>query len=148
MFNRDECRNGSAVNGREFIRHPDGIPLQVEPVPGSRACGADVARFGGLEFVTGEAHDPGTELLLRIPVVDPGFETRARVAWCESTDHGYLVGVNFLDAEDAFRSRMMEQICAIEAYRREMESVEGRTLTGNQAATEWIGKVGGRFPDP
>jgi hypothetical protein len=41
---------------------------------------------------------------------------------------------------------MVEQVCSIERYRRLMESEEGRVLTRDEAAQEWIAKYAGRFP--
>ena len=86
-------------------------------------------------------------LHLRIETVDPPFEADARVAWCRSEGDGYLVGVEFLDAADAFSSRMVQQVCSIENYRQEVREREGRDLATNDAAKEWIEKYAGRFPD-
>lgn len=36
------------------------------------------------------------------------FESVAKVAWCRETEHGYELGVEFLDQDDAFRARMVE----------------------------------------
>jgi hypothetical protein len=59
-----------------------------------------------------------------------------------------LVGVQFLDAQAAFRSRMVQQICSIENYRKHVRREEGRTLSTQDAAAEWIAKFAGRFPNP
>jgi hypothetical protein len=56
--------------------------------------------------------------------------------------------VQFLDAADAFRARMVEQVCSIERYRREVRRREGRVLSGQEAAEEWIREHAARFPDP
>jgi hypothetical protein len=42
---------------------------------------------------------------------------------------------------------MVEQVCAIEQYRGEVLENEGRELTAQEAAAEWIGRYAGRFPD-
>lgn len=108
---------------------------------------ADVS-YGGLSFHCAQPHRPGTELLLRIPYLEPPFETRARVAWRRREEGGYRIGVRFLAEDDAFRARMVEQICAIESYRKEVYSREGRSLTATEAAQEWIERHAARFPDP
>lgn len=133
---------------RKYIRHPVDVPLEVEDVsgdPGSQV--ADVS-FGGLSFLGARARKRGSELLLRIPYLEPPFEVRARVAWCRRENDGYRIGVRFLAEEDAYRSRMVEQICAIESYRKEVHHREGRILTTAQAAQEWIERFAARFPNP
>ena len=58
------------------------------------------------------------------------------------------LGVEFLDRRDAFRARMVEQVCHIENYRKTVYHTEGRVLAGKEAALEWIGKYAAHFPDP
>jgi c-di-GMP-binding flagellar brake protein YcgR len=133
---------------REFLRHTANVPLEVEKVGGSgtlRETGVNVSR-GGLAFESAACPEIGTILQLRIPTVQPAFEARARVVWCRSESEKYLVGVQFLDAEAAFRSRMVQQVCSIEKYRRDVHQQEGRALTPEEAATEWITRFAGRFP--
>jgi hypothetical protein len=132
---------------REFLRHTANVPLEVEKVGGSVAVkkGVNVSR-GGLAFVSTACPEIGEVLQLRIPTVEPAFEARARVVWCRPESENFLVGVQFLDAEAAFRSRMVQQVCSIEKYRRDVQSQEGRALTPEEAATEWITRFAGRFP--
>jgi hypothetical protein len=134
---------------RTFIRHTAGVPLEVTCVPGSPASTLQSVNVstGGLSFVSDEHHALGAIIQVRIPTVDPPFEARARVVWIKPEGDGYCVGVEFLDANDAFRSRMVEQVCAIEQYRGEVLENEGRELTQQEAAAEWIGRFAGRFPD-
>jgi len=40
----------------------------------------------------------------------------------------------------------VEQICHIEQYKRDMRDQEGRELTGEQAAYEWIERFAAEFP--
>jgi len=134
---------------RTFIRHTAGVPLEVSCLPGSPASTLQSVNVstGGLSFVSDEHHALGAIIQVRIPTVDPPFEARARVVWIKPEGDGYCVGVEFLDANDAFRSRMVEQVCAIEQYRGEVLENEGRELTPQEAAAEWIGRFAGRFPD-
>lgn len=132
---------------RAFIRHTAGVPIEVRAVPGSasRVLESVNVSDGGLSFVTDERLEAGGTIEVRIDV-DPPFEARARVAWIRPEGDAWCVGVQFLDAADAFRARMVEQVCAIERYRREVEAAEGRMLTPQEAAAEWIGRYAGRFP--
>jgi hypothetical protein len=72
----------------------------------------------------------------------------ARVTWCHRSNSHFAIGVEFLDSAEAFRVRMIEQICHIESYQREVEQREGRQLTAEQAAAEWISRHASSFPDP
>ena len=57
------------------------------------------------------------------------------------------MGVELLEKEEAFRTRMIEQICHIEHYKNEVYKTEGRELSGEEAALEWINKFAHTFPD-
>ena len=78
----------------------------------------------------------------------PMFETKARVVWCSAREGRFELGVAFLDPEDAFRARMVEQVCHIENYKKVVYQAEGRLPTAEEAAMEWIGKYASQFPDP
>lgn len=43
--------------------------------------------------------------------------------------------------------RLIEQACYIEEYRKEVFSQQGRQLSEEEAAKEWIDKYAGIFPD-
>jgi hypothetical protein len=43
---------------------------------------------------------------------------------------------------------MVEQVCHIEQYKRSAKDNEGRELTSEQAATEWIARHAADFPNP
>lgn len=134
---------------RLFIRHTADVPIEVRTVrEGARAKrrGVNVS-FGGLAFESDEPAAPGTTVEVRIPEVEPPFEARARVVHCEPEGDHYCIGVQFLDAGDAFRVRMVEQVCSIERYRRTVREREGRELTREEAASEWIRENAERFPD-
>ena len=70
----------------------------------------------------------------------------ARVAWCKEGEQDYELGVEFLDPDDAFRMRMVEQVCYIQQYTNDVAKQEDRHLTREEAAVEWIAKYAGEFP--
>ena len=133
---------------RRFIRHTADVPIEVRTVKGQPAHRQPAINIseGGLSFVSEEDIPVGTTIDIRIAEVDPPFEARARVVWARADDDGHCIGVQFLDADDAFRARMVEQVCAIDRYRREVEAEEGRVLSRDEAAQEWITRFAGRFP--
>jgi len=55
------------------------------------------------------------------------------------------VGVEFLDQDILFRLRMVEQICHIEQYRRTVRESQGRVLSSQEAAIEWIERYAEAF---
>jgi hypothetical protein len=134
---------------RQFIRHPAQIPIEV-----SAGNQLDHALFnvrnvslGGLAFQSDAELQLGTMVEVRIPFVQPMFESKARVAWCSARDRGNELGVEFLHPDDAFRGRMVEQVCHIENYKQAVYQAEGRVLSAEEAAHEWISKHAANFPD-
>lgn len=131
---------------RRFIRHPSDIPIEV--LRGQHANAAPSLRdvsHGGLCFRIPEAVPVGDLITVRIALTRPAFEVEARVIWCLSDGSAWQVGVEFVDPDDQFRTRMVEQICHIEQYRREQQQA-GRRLTAHEAALEWIKKFAHAFP--
>ncbi|HFD32551.1 MAG TPA: PilZ domain-containing protein [Gammaproteobacteria bacterium] len=133
---------------RRYIRHPSDIPIEVDLVESHDHITENLVNVsvGGLSFHSKERLSIGKILKIKISFVQPAFETKAKVVWCEYSENNYEIGVELLDQEDAYRTRMVEQVCHIEHYKREVESVEGRQLSGAEAAVEWIQKFGHEFP--
>jgi hypothetical protein len=136
---------------RQFIRHPTDVPIQIQYSPEGGYVGQNTRNvsFGGLAFSSDTAIEPETLITLRIPNLEPAFEVAAaRVAWCQEEGSRYVVGVQFLDSEVAFRVRMVEQVCHMESYRRLVQQQEQRQLTADEAVGEWISRYASSFPNP
>lgn len=134
---------------RQFIRHPVSIPIIWEfPESAPAVYESSNVGIGGLTFSCTRPFKAGTSLRLRIDCVNPPFETQARVAWCHSQENGFELGVEFMSEDDAYRVRMVEQICHIEDYRRQVDRLEGRKLSMREAAEEWISRYAPGFPNP
>ncbi|TCS43079.1 PilZ domain-containing protein [Reinekea marinisedimentorum] len=133
---------------RHFIRHPTDIPINCimrDHYYCVRNALLDVSA-GGLSFVTDNYIPPGESIHVNIYVQDPNFEADCDVKWCRRVDSCYHVGVKFKDSAEAFSFRMVEQVCHIEHYKRKVESEEGRELSSEQAAEEWIARYAPKFP--
>jgi hypothetical protein len=133
---------------RRFIRHPINVPIEVSV---GQTCAEDTTHtsnigVGGLAFHFDQKLQPGTMVHIKIPYVHPAFETDAKVIWCRERLHGMDLAVEFLTVDDAFKARMIEQICYIENYRCMVKSNESRSLTVEEAAIEWISKYAAGFP--
>lgn len=133
---------------RNYIRHPSDIPIEFrhEPVSALETPHLQDVSRGGLSFTSHTPVEVETVIRVRIPYVEPAFEAPCRVSWCNTQDDHYVVGVEFLEAEDEYRARMVEQICHIEHYKKEVLAREGRELSGEEAAREWIHKYAKDFP--
>lgn len=133
---------------REFIRHPSNIPIEcrvAEREPHRRARLKNVSE-GGLCFQSGQALRRGTRIQITIPVREPAFETTGTIAWCRRVNGHYDVGVQFADANTEFSVRMVEQICRIHQYQKDVLEKEGRELSSAEAALEWVAKYAKDFP--
>ena len=133
---------------RRFIRHPSSMPIHFDLHGDRRDCRQYLRNVseGGVCFSTGVELDPGTCLRLRIPVFGQQFEIDATVAWCRHDPSGYEVGVRFEHSQDRFSARMVEQLVYIEDYRRRVEREEGRRMSSEQAAREWVERFADKFP--
>ena len=135
---------------RDYIRHPSDIPIEV--IAGKVEAGEiqtmhDISN-GGLSFTSDTALPEGSVIRIRIGLVEPVFEAPGRVVWCRGQNGAFTIGLEFLDQVDLFKARMVEQVCHIEHYKRHVLAQEGRVLTNQEAALEWIGKHAQNFPDP
>ena len=129
---------------RQYMRHPIGIPIEVSPET-KRGKTTSIGS-GGLAFRADHDFEPGMLVHVKIPLVSPVFDSDARVVWCRPAGSGFELGVEFLDADDAFKARMVEQLCHIENYRHAVRRSEGRDLSAEEAARECIAKYAAVFP--
>ena len=102
--------------------------------------------LGGLAFMSQTPLEVLQRVRICIPLLPQDNHLVGNVVWCEKHTRGYEVGIEFEKSRDVFRLRMIEQICHIEHYRKEVERLEGRMLTSQEAAGEWIPKYAGDFP--
>ena len=135
---------------RSYIRHPSGMPISVRPDETNAGSPKSLNNIGlgGLSFTSQAPLIPGAMVSLSVSIPHGEVESRGRVAWCHERLEGFEVGVEFMDAGDFYTVRMVEQVCHIENYRGEELEQQGRKLTCEQAAEEWIKKYAADFPAP
>lgn len=133
---------------RSYIRHPSDVPIELLPADqlSDNSSRIKDVSIGGLSLKSDMALKLGTLIKIKIPLVEPTFETVAVVVWCKKIPKGYEVGLRFINEQDAYAARMVEQICHIEHYRVSVLENEGRRLSAEEAAKEWIGKFARDFP--
>ena len=134
---------------RSYIRHPSDIPIQIKTAPvddDSSPTRLTNVSHGGLAFESNKPIRDGTLIRMYINLVNPGFQADGVVTHCHVEAGHYVIGVQFVHQDDLFVARMVEQVCHIEHYKRLVAQREGRKLTGQQAAREWIAKYAATFP--
>lgn len=131
---------------RRYLRHPSAIPVVVRRMrrrPGHASM--QDASLGGLTFEFPKALAIGGMISVAVPSVTHA-ELHGHIVWSAKRGHGYIIGMAFASEQDALRSRIVEQICHIETYRREQLEHHGRPLSLEQAAGEWIRRHAAGFP--
>lgn len=133
---------------RQYLRHPSDVPIvyQLGEVVAHRSHYLRNIGKGGLCFSSRIALTPGAHIHIEIPIAEPVFKADGIVAWCEPAEDDFEVGVRFEGIDAEYGLRMVEQVCQIEHYRHETFKSEGRVLTSEEAALEWIQKYAARFP--
>lgn len=127
---------------RRFARHPTDIPIEVtvsskSPQRESDCCMTTVSR-GGLSVEVDKKVTVGCRVNIGIPSVSPPYRGYGEVVWCRAKGDHFEVGVYFSDKKEAFRSRMVQQVCQIEHYKNMIFERDGRSINGEEAAAEWI----------
>ena len=133
---------------RNYLRHPSDIPIQYleDNQQGAASHAMNDVGYGGLSFNSNRPLAKGMQLHICIDTVTPVFEAEGIVVWCRPEGDEFIVGMEFANKKDVFLARMVEQICHIEHYKKEILIEEGRKLTSKQAASEWISKFAKMFP--
>jgi hypothetical protein len=137
---------------RQYFRHPTDIPIAYRLGAQIGECPKRLRNVGqgGLCFLGDRDIEPGTRILIQIHVGKPAFEADGIVVWTRPARadgaSGFEIGVRFEGVETAYAVRMVQQVCHIEVYRRKVKNQEGRELTGEQAAREWIERYAAQFP--
>jgi hypothetical protein len=133
---------------RTYIRHPADIPVAIEIKANPQLQQRRISNvsYGGLAFISDVLLEPGAQIRVRIDVVDPIFEADAFVSYCRWESGQFMVGVEFIHRDDLFIARMVEQICHIQHYQQQVAAQEGRNLSEQEAASEWISKYASSFP--
>ncbi len=86
----------------------------------------------------------GQQLRLWVPAITHESAADTLVIACSSNSQGYRLTLAFTNEEQAFRFRMVEQLCHIHHYHRQMQH-QGRRLSLNEAACEWISRFACSF---
>ncbi len=106
----------------------------------------DNVSLGGLAFKSSRALMLGQDVSVSFPLLNESLSLSGKVVWNNKSDKGFLIGLQFDDPEALYQCRMIEQICHIQHYRQQVEQQQGRVLSREQAANEWIHRYARDFP--
>jgi hypothetical protein len=133
---------------RQFIRHPFDVTIRYtvgEVIADAENRTKNISE-GGLCFKSPTPIAMRSLIHIEIPIQNPPFKIDGVVVWCRPVDKHYEVGVKFEDDSRSFALRMVEQACHIKHYQQEVLQTQGRELSTEQAASEWISIYAQVFP--
>lgn len=134
-----------AVDTPPLIDHPATQPLDYQVRARSRVR----AGGGGALYLRFRATHPpraGSQLLLSIEAAGEVHRFHSRVVEVDRSTSPCRVVVCIGRKREAFAARMVEQICHIAHYRQSALTREGRALSEERAASEWIARFATGFP--
>jgi len=133
---------------RRFIHHPTEVPILITPEGSSDGDRASLCNIGDGVIACRLPHElpPGAPVTLSFPSLNQECSLMGRVVKCNRFATGFGVSILFKDAAETFKSKMVEQVCQIEHYRRKLLN-EGRALDRETAAHEWIELYSNRFSE-
>jgi len=133
---------------RQAIHHPHEVPIEVQTLGTQERDCLPASSTGLAELVLELSYriNVGDMVVVNIPSVNGGVRICGRAIWLAKSACGYVIGLSFYSEDEVFRMRMIEQVCHIEAYRSKKLSSEGRRLSSEEAAAEWITRYAASFP--
>ncbi len=132
-----------------YLQHPSEVPLYAKRKKSRQkdtTSQEQTALNTGLCFRTTDSFAADTTIEITLFLNGSALNAEARVAWVEKDGDSHWVGVNFTNSESSYTMRMAEQICQIEHYRQDVLATQGRRLSQEQAAAEWVERYAARFP--
>ncbi|MEH6444178.1 MAG: hypothetical protein V7784_09785 [Oceanospirillaceae bacterium] len=135
---------------QSFIHHPSEVPVKlvVSDNQFPLFC-IDESSSTGVYIHTNARYSVNSCVEVEINVQSPAFFAKGYICSSEPVKEGigYETGVVFDCPDTAFAVRMIEQVCYIEQYRQKVSVSEGRELTIDSAAVEWITQHAANFPE-
>jgi len=111
------------MHSEHLISHPDQVPVEIDRI--SRKQAPDHLYMGELAVNSEARIGVGTEVRLHMPTVDPDAKLCGRVIWLHERGDGFVLGISFHSHSEAFRMRMLEQLCHMAAFREQVAGEAG-----------------------
>lgn len=131
-----------------FIKHPKRFPLQFRRLRfwQSTNIELDPESNTGLTFSSKEYQKPGSIIEVTIPTRKEIHHFMGKVVMVKESDDYYEIGIWLVNAGDAPKLRIVEQICHIELYLNDKRHKEGPFLSQEKLTEEWISRFASGFP--
>jgi len=128
-----------------FIRHPEQIAIELTP-SNSRAYERSAPALG-LICSSPTPFTRGSALNVNFP--ETPFASRpitGTVLKCTPQQQHYELAIEFNSADSTMHLRMVEQQAYISLYQQHIAHYQGRILSDDAAALEWIERYAAWFP--
>jgi hypothetical protein len=139
------CRGSFNMKQQSLIYHPLLVPVNIrnvrEEVEMRSGCMGELAVHSPTRFSV------GSQVLLSLYMAESTPSLYCRVIWLFGSEGRYLMGLTFDGEDEAYKMRMVEQLCHIHAYQHVVAKQEGRLLSDEDAAREWIDRYSKDFPE-
>ncbi|MDQ7016473.1 MAG: hypothetical protein Q9N68_08880 [Gammaproteobacteria bacterium] len=131
-----------------IIQHPNNVSLHCQRLDRTarNPQAIQLCDSPQLCFNHSTALQNNTRLELMINIQDKTHCFQVVVINSQAQHDGFHIQVGFESYNEAFRLRMIEQICHIETYREDVYQQQGRQLCYEGAAQEWIEHYASTFP--
>ena len=139
----------SEVCPKGFIKHPLDYPYHLtasDRVIEHQHDDIDAVQLGGVVFEMAKPYAAGTVLELEISIRGDVYSFHGKVVFVRDKGNVSDVGFWLQNGEDLNQFRMVEQLCCIESYRNRIYQADGRQLSSQRAACEWVKKYAGALP--
>jgi hypothetical protein len=94
--------------------------------------------LGGLSFKSKVPIQKNKIIEITMPLTYPIFQVIGRVLWSRKEGDYYLVGVKFVIPVNELTIEAVEEVCDIDEYKNEVYRKDGRILSSEDAAVEWL----------
>jgi len=131
-----------------FIKHPERFPLKFRRLRFWQSSKIEINENSniGLTFSSKEYQKPGSIIEVTIPTRKEIHHFMGKVVMIKESDEAYEIGIWLINAEDAPKLRIVEQICHIELYLNDKRYKEGPFLSKEKLTEEWISRFASSFP--
>ena len=110
---------------------------------GSRARTLQNISVGGIACYSDEPVPTGERVAIEMAIGDQSVQLEGCVVWCRAATGGrFELGLRFEDGAADSREQLCHELAEIEHYRHEVLMLEGRQLSSDAAALEWMSTRG------
>ena len=93
---------------------------------------------GGIACFSEEPVPTGEYVGIELSIGGQTVQLQGKVVWCRAASGHYELGLRFEESKTDMRARMVRDLAEIERYRHEVLILEGRQLSSDAAALEWM----------